>query len=256
MKFLIAVAVSCITLTTFSQNPTSIWYFGEFAGLDFRMAPPLALLNGQLNSIDGESSATISSDEGNLLFYTDGVSVYNRSHQPMQNGTNLWGHPSTTQTLIVPQPGNDSIFYIFTNSPQYNTFAGTDSVGCHYSIVNLANNNGLGAVIEKNTLLFKKTTEKVAAVHHVNGTDIWVVFHEWESNCFRSYLVTAAGIEFPPVVSCIGSIHQGGGPAPGINENFNAAGQMKISSDGSLLALVLTDSRRVEVFFLTTKPAG
>lgn len=255
MKFLFFLLVLSVSLNTFAQKQASIWYFGGFAGLDFRTNPPLALLDGQLNSIDGESSATISDDEGNLLFYTDGVLVYNHSQQLMQNGANLWGHSSTTQTIIVPQPGNDSIFYIFTNSPQYNAvFAGSDSVGCHYSVVNLAHNNGLGAVTEKNTLLFKKTTEKVAAVHHANETDFWVVFHEWESNCFRSYRITETGIEMTPVVSCVGAVHQGGGPSSG--SNYNAAGQMKISPNGSLLALVLTGSRRLEVFFLTTKPAG
>ncbi len=247
MKHLFAiVAFNLITITVLSQQQAAVWYFGEFAGLSFRSVVPLALLDGKLNAYEG--SATISDSEGHLLFYTDGVSVYNKNHQIMTNGTNLWGHNSTTQTLIVPQPGNDSIFYIFTLSPQYNIAFASDSVGCHYSVVNLAHNNGLGAVIQKNILLFKKTTEKVSAVHHANGTDIWVVFHEWESNCFRAYLVTENGIEPTPVVSCAGAVHQGGGPAPGINYNYNAAGQMKISPDGSLLALTLTAARRVEIF--------
>lgn len=192
----------------------------------------------------------ISDSEGALLFYTEGENVFDKLHNVIPNGTNLWGHNSTTQTLIVPQPGNDSIFYIFTMSPQYNAIFANDSVGAHYSVVNLNQNNGLGAVTHKNILLFKKTTEKISAVHHANGRDIWVVFHEWESNCFRSYLVTTAGIELIPVVSCIGAVHQGGGPAPGINQNYNVAGYMKISPDGKLLALIITGISKVEVFFL------
>lgn len=255
MRFLVAFAVSCVCFSGFAQKQASIWYFGEFAGLNLCNELPLALFDGRLNSLGAsEGTASISNDLCNLQLYSDGVSIYNRYHDIIHNGTNLWGHYSTTQTLIVPQPGNDSIFYIFTMSPQYNAiFASSDSVGCHYSVVNLAHNNGLGAVTEKNKLLFKKTTEKVAAVHHANGNDIWVVFHEWESNCFRSYLITETGINVTPTISCLGSIHQGGSPSP--SSNSNAIGQMKISPDGRLLALALLASRKIEVFFLMTRQA-
>lgn len=238
----------------FGQKETFNWYFGDKAGLNFSTQPPSALLDGKVSYGHGEGTAVISDQEGNLLFYTDGEKVFNRLHEVMPNGTNLWGHNSTTQTLIVPQPGNDSIFYIFTMSPNYNVVFANDSVGCHYSVVNMRLENGLGDVIQKNILLFKKTTEKVSAVQHANGTDIWVVFHEWESNCFRSYLITKDGIEVTPVVSCVGAVHQGGGPVPGINHNSNAIGGMKISPDGSLLGLVIFLSRKVEVFFLIPVP--
>ncbi len=232
--------------SSFGQKQAAIWYFGENAGLDFREELPQPLLNGTLNSASGEGCAVISDDNGDLLFYTDGVMVYNQYHNIMTNGFNLWGDYSTTQTLIVPQPGDDSISFVITISPLYDAVFGYDSVGCHYSVVNINGDNGLGAVIQKNVLLFKKTTEKVTAVHHANGTDVWVVLHEWETNCFRSYLVTHDGIKLQPVVSCVGSVHVGGGPLP--TSNYNAVGQMKISPNGKFLALAITAARRVELF--------
>jgi hypothetical protein len=36
-----------------------------------------------------EGCATISNSSGQLLFYTDGITVYNRNHQVMPNGTGL-----------------------------------------------------------------------------------------------------------------------------------------------------------------------
>jgi hypothetical protein len=97
-----------ITFNSFSQKQASIWYFGAYAGLDFTAGYPAVLTNSAL--ITEEGSATIADREGNLLFYTDGVTVYNRLHQVMLNGLNLWGNYSTTQTLIVPQPGNVQSF--------------------------------------------------------------------------------------------------------------------------------------------------
>lgn len=254
MKFLLSVVISSISFITFAQKQASIWYFGELAGLNFNTQPPSPLLDGKVSYGDCEGTSVIADSDGNLLLYTEGERVFNKLHNVILNGANLWGHNSTTQVLIVPQPGNDTLFYLFTLSPQYNAIFSNDSVGAHYSVVNLNANNGLGAVIQKNILLFKKTTEKVAAVHHANGRDIWVVFHEWESSCFRSYLITETGINSVPVISCIGSIHTGGGPS--LNSNYNAAGQMKISPDGSLLGLALTTLKRIEVFFLTTTVEG
>jgi len=67
----------------YSQKEANIWYFGENAGLDFNSGVPVALLDGQLNTREG--CATISDKNGNLLFYTDGITVWNRSHKIMQN---------------------------------------------------------------------------------------------------------------------------------------------------------------------------
>jgi hypothetical protein len=255
MRYFLIIAAYIITLNaTLAQLENSVWYFGEYAGIKFRDDIPIMLHDGQLNS--SENSSSFSDYSGNLIIYTDGVSVYNQFHSTILNGKNLWGHNSTTQTLIVPKPGDEYEFFVFTMSPQYDQVVENDSVGCHYSLVNINHGNGLGEIIEKNTLLFKKTTEKVSAVHHANGTNIWVMFHEWESNCFRAYLISENGIEMPPVISCAGMVHQGGGPVPGLNHKYNAAGQMKISPDGSLLALALTASRTIEVFFLITAQDG
>jgi gliding motility-associated-like protein len=240
-------ACVCTGHSIFAQLEASQWYFGEYAGLDFRSGTPLPLTNGALNTLEG--SASIADQYGNLLFYTDGVTVYNRLHQPMSNGSNLWGHFSTTQTLIVPHPTNDGIYYIFTASPEHNSWfgAGVDSVGLHYSVVDITEESGLGLVIEKNILLFRNTTEKISATYHRNGKDVWVVTHEWGTNNFRSYLITETGLNSNAVISSIGSVHEGGGHLP--SDNRNATGQMKISPDGSVLGLVIGWQNKAEVFF-------
>ena len=96
----------------FSQGEANIWYFGQNAGLDFNSGSPVALTNGQLGTYEG--CATISSSSGELLFYTDGITVYNKNHSIMVNGIGLMGHPSSTQSAtIVQKPGSSNLFYIF-----------------------------------------------------------------------------------------------------------------------------------------------
>jgi hypothetical protein len=78
-----------LSINLYSQKESNIWYFGEFAGLDFSNGAPLALTDGQIDTAEG--CATISDANGQLLFYTDGKKVWNKNHQVMPNGTGLMG---------------------------------------------------------------------------------------------------------------------------------------------------------------------
>ncbi len=57
-----------------AQGEANIWYFGQNAGLDFNSGSPVALLDGQINTYEG--CAIISTSDGQLLFYTDGITIY------------------------------------------------------------------------------------------------------------------------------------------------------------------------------------
>ena len=71
------------SMLAFSQGEANIWYFGQNAGLDFNSGSPVALTDGQINTLEG--CAVLSNNLGQLLFYTDGIRVYNRNHQIMVN---------------------------------------------------------------------------------------------------------------------------------------------------------------------------
>lgn len=238
------------SFVSLAQKQANVWYFGRNMGLDFNLNPPVLLLDGRIDYDDTpdnlEASSSIADEKGNLLFYTNGVKVWNRQHEVMPNGIELYGRNTTTQALIVPQPGSNTLFYIFTASPEGDDdYYPVEKRGFHYSIVDLSGDDGLGDVIAKNIKLVSSTTEKIAATKHVNGSDVWIVMHEWSSNIFRSYLVTVDGILPNVVLSQVGSTYSGGLR----NENnWNAIGQMKISPNGEKLALVTYISKKLEVF--------
>src|SRR2546423_2172968 len=71
------------------------WYFGANAGLSFSTSPPTALTNGAINTTD--NSSAISDKNGNLLFYTEGITVRNKLHAVMPNGSGLIGHVTAGQ---------------------------------------------------------------------------------------------------------------------------------------------------------------
>ena len=211
-----------------AQKEANVWYFGESAGIDFNGTAPVAITNGALYTWEG--CAAICDADGNILLYTSGQSVIGADHQVIQNGNNLFGHWTSTQSaILVPWPGDPKKYVVFTVD-------GPDPAitmrGLHYSVIDMRLNGGLGGILpaEKNHFLLGQVTEKLTAVNHCNGGDVWVLVHQWGGDKFYAYKVTNKGVDPNPVVSRIGSFH---------GSNFyNAVGYMKLSPDGSKLALV------------------
>lgn len=224
LRKLILIGFFLSMLVSHAQGEANIWYFGQNAGIDFNSGTPVALTNGQL--VTDEGCATISNASGQLLFYTDGITVYNKNHVVMMNGNGLMGHPSSTQSAtIVPKPGSNNLYYIFTTDNEH------DPNGFRYSIVDMNLDGGNGAVTsDKNILVYTPTIENLGITKHGNGQDYWIITHGWNSNSFIAYQLTATGLNLTPVITNIGAIITGG------PTDFVAAGTIKISPSGSKLA--------------------
>ncbi len=211
---------------SYAQNKqANNWYFGQHAGITFNTpdGSPQVLYDGQINQLEG--CASISSPSGDLLFYTDGMTVWNNEHDTLQNGDSLMGHPSSSMSaIIVPWPLTENKYYIFT-VPQ----TGYDT-SLRYSIVNMDLDGGKGGIIpgKKNIFLTKHTHEKVTAVKHANDTSIWVVTHLWNTNEFQSFLVDADSLHTQAVSSFSGQIK---------NNSFYWVGYMKISPKGNFIVM-------------------
>src|SRR5204863_7238268 len=76
-----------------AQKEANIWYFGNYAGLDFNGGAPIALTNSAMSAYEG--CASIADANGNPLFYTDGMTVWNKHDSIMDNGTGLDGNSSS-----------------------------------------------------------------------------------------------------------------------------------------------------------------
>lgn len=240
-QFCLLLILFLLPLAVTAQKQTANWHFGRNKGLRFTTSPP-AITGSALNTLEG--SAAISDKKGNLLFYTDGRDVWDRMHKKMPNGYDLKGHWTSTQSaLIIPKPGNEHIYYLFTaDEGGYQEHVNR---GIYYSEVNMCLNDGLGDIVSssKNTFLYKYATERLAAVYHQNGTDIWLMTHERDSDRFVAYLITENGIEPSPVVSSIGIDYSLYG-----FYLTNTIGEMKFSPDGKKLAVAIAGRNTAQVF--------
>lgn len=117
MKKLFFLSSFFILINSYAQKEANNWFFGGNAGLSFETGSPVPIAGGQLNTEEGCTS--ISTSDGDLLFYSNGVYVYNKNNQQMPNGYGLHGDQSSTQSgIIVPKPGDPNIYYIFTVEDQ------------------------------------------------------------------------------------------------------------------------------------------
>ncbi|MBT7145133.1 MAG: hypothetical protein HN894_17560, partial [Bacteroidetes bacterium] len=195
MKVKIATFFLVITFiaNTFAQGGEgNNWIFGNGAGVSWNNATntPVAFGGSPMNTLEGV--ATISNANGNLLFFSDGTWVWDANMNQMLNGYGLSGDPSSSQSaVIIPKPLDINTYYIFTVD------ADGGSGGLAYSRVDMTANGGMGDIdpLEKNIALFSPSTEKITAVNHANGIDIWLIAHERWNNTFRSYLVTSNPID-------------------------------------------------------------
>ncbi|MFZ6011645.1 MAG: PKD domain-containing protein, partial [Bacteroidota bacterium] len=214
----------------------NIWYFGQNAGIDFNPLPndPAVAISGPLNTPEG--CAVICDRNGQVIFSTDGERIYDKDDvdiTPAPVPPGLGGNPTSTQSaLIMPVPGDETLFYIFTTQEIH----GTNTYELRYSLFDLKQNNGQGGLAIYNQLLFKKSTERIT------GNENWLIAHEYGNNSFRAYQITPQGIG-NPIISAIGSDHA-------TTSAENGQGYMKLGAQGRLAVALSTPgvSNIVEIF--------
>jgi hypothetical protein len=206
-----------------------VWFFGATATIDFSSGVAVnrsgdAALPNPIST--GEGCAVRSDCNGHVEASSDGASVYDKNGNMMPNGQALGGSSSSTQSaLFVPRPGsNNAQLFLFSTLEGEAGFA-----PLHYSLVDLTLNGGLGDVVANEHAVAlapsTKVVEKLTSVRHANGVDTWVVAHEYGTDAWQVYLVTAAGIAGPSVFN-IGPVYT---YAPA------AGGQIKASLQGDKL---------------------
>lgn len=218
---------------TCAQGENDNWIFGSGCHLSFRNGfPEIRPSVPQFKTQEG--CTTVSDENGNLLFYSDGIRVWNRYHEVMQNGYGLLGHPSsTTSCVIVPQPENDGMYYIFCVDANQ----GSNRYKFTYNIVDIRMNAGRGSVIRKNEHIVAPCDEKIAVTRHCNGKDFWIVTHLAKSNVFAAYMLSGRGLSSDVVYS---STQYSYSPDYEI-------GYLKFSPDGQFLASANGHSQVLEI---------
>jgi hypothetical protein len=228
------------------------WYFGASGRLTWNQTQtiinggktltglPMPLGGTSAMTNQGEGVFCMSDIDGNLLFYSDGMTIWNRNHMTMLNGSGLYGHNSSAQSgIVIPYPGQSDKYIAVSMS--LNRDAPIDNhIGNRlaYTIVDMSANSGLGAVVtaEKNIVLTGANGvlgECVSAVRHSNGVDFWIVAVGKGSGANSSlnvWEVTSLGVN----AACVGSYQL----VANTGTNSSANGYLRFSVDGKYWAWI------------------
>lgn len=190
----------------------------------------------------GNSTATISDENsGELLFFSNGCAIFDRSFNQMANGDSInqgglrdyyceetqskW-YPYGQGLLIIKVPNSDSLFYLIHKTEDWNedlTDIFYDKI--RYTVVDMSLNDGLGEVILKNEILYQGdelALGYLTMIPHQNKKDWWLIQPKLNSNEFIRILVTDNG--FLHLENQI------------IGDSIAGQGQAMFSPDGSMFA--------------------
>ncbi|AZA53716.1 T9SS type A sorting domain-containing protein [Chryseobacterium sp. G0201] len=209
MKKFYITFILALPLFLFSQGENDNWYFGAFAGVNFSGSTPTVLYDSQ--AVTNLASASVSDSSGKLLFYTNGLEVFNREHQLMPNGSGLT-QETHFQISIVKHPTNPNLYYIISGGV---FLSGTNKV--RYTVVDMSQgslgSNGLplGDVLANSTGLPMldqfgndfTTAKGVTVVPHANNSAYWVLIQDGTN--LYSYLLDSNGLANTPVVTDLGA---------------------------------------------------
>lgn len=209
-KHLFFFIITLLCHHTFAQLQNNQWRFGFGSSIDFNTNPPTYPTGAALPTINPpflsgsyiEGTASIADKKtGALLFYTDGQTVWDRTNQPMPNGTSLLGNSylsSVTGAAIVPVPNSCTRYYLFTIGDGE---LGYD--GFKYSIVDMDLNNGLGDIIagQKSIFLYQNRSELLQVYPKSSQDGYWVLTSDSSELNIVAFEVTQAGINTTPIIS-------------------------------------------------------
>ncbi len=231
-----AAIVILFSLSALAQEISyNNWAIGNGGGLSFQNGN---LIQFQSQMACQDMGSTVSDATGNLLFYCNGTTVYNKNHAVMANGTGLLGDITGGHAALILIQPETKFYYIFTIDKY------ADNDGLRYHIVDISANGGLGEVITKNVVLMNPASEKIAAVWNQNQSCYKIITHKFGNNEFHVFELNNSGLNTTPVISAIGNSH--------INGNYgqahDALGQLSISPNGNKVALALCYSSLFEIF--------
>ncbi len=220
----------------------SNWYFGNYGSIDFSSGHPIQTKVAFNNkSIHGElayptqlqpfiaGTVSISDSMGNLLFYSNGVGVWNKHHKKISRSS-IFGVSdinASSGLYYVPFPGHKNKYFITGAYPDFDE----KPSGVRFILVDVDADSVYAYIQFSHSSLPNRFSQFLTVVPHCNGIDYWIIVKGFgrEDTKFYSFLVTENGIDAAqqPVISS-GFVHPGFG---------GSGNQLKSNRQGNKLVL-------------------
>jgi hypothetical protein len=150
-------------------------------------------------------NASMSSETGRLIFYSNGCAILNNKDEIMESGDTLnpgefynddcpdYGYIGFQNMFVLPSDLDSNVYYIFYIDKIFNANPNSpftiQSQNLYYSTIDMSLDNGYGKVIQKNSPLVIDTNMlggPMAAVKHSNGNSWWIITpNRWGEGYYR-----------------------------------------------------------------------
>ncbi len=216
MKFHLLVLLLISTyFPVMSQWHDNNWILGyengdgnpaETMTINFQTSPPA--VNSHSFYVGFAATNTVISDEdGNFIFYSNGIQVRDQEGQLMPNGDSLnwgeiamafyeFGYPVPGGIIALPDPKNNHEYYLIHRRTTTNNMVGLNVPHLLFSKIDMELGGGYGAVTTKDSLIWETFYfDSSNAVKHANGRDWWVVTPDYTEAKYHRFLIDPEGIK-------------------------------------------------------------
>jgi gliding motility-associated-like protein len=241
-----SICVFILSVSIFAadaQKRNNVWAFGDSLGMNFNTDPITPFKSRSTIISTPYYQTSICDKNGVLLFYTDGLKIWNANNVLLPKHGNWWPWDGNVMPLIVPYPQNDSLYYLFGIGDD-----GNNPFRLQYTTIRAPESWYTGDVIFPRPSdpysYFRKlsggTSLVLAGTTHCNEKDVWVVTHV--PGAFHSHLVTAQGVDSAAVITPVPFSILPGRKLGTKNSNI------KFSANGERMIVPLMDENKIAVF--------
>jgi hypothetical protein len=203
-----------------------------------------------LNPLD-YTNASISDSSGHLLFYTNGLEVYNKNYEIMPNGDGLNpgefaktregdGYSVPDGALILPIPGKMNKYLLIHHTIDRDTrYWDWHAENMLTTLIDMSLKDGLGDVVYKNVSVYKDSLSYggIDACRHANGRDWWILCPYFTGKKMFIFLLDSSGLHLNSTQNFPYKLYPG-------------TGQAVFSPDGSKYGFFHDNDLFVREFFL------
>lgn len=175
---------------------------------NFKTDPPSIVLRDDTISTP-HFMASYSDKQGNILFLSEGLRIYEKTARQVENGFGLnptfkefqsyRGYPFQQSGFFLENPGDSNLLYLIHLDMDMYPVNTLQFVGKNLMVTTIDRraNNGAGKVVSKNEVLVSGFLQNAAATRHANGRDWWILVPDAALNRYHRFLLTPQGFQGP-----------------------------------------------------------
>lgn len=183
LSHIATIIVGVLTFISSFGQQTNNLILTNGRGLSFQGDTLHYFKTGSTNYPAHMGQASVSDEQGNLLFYYADHTVFNKFHEQMENNDTITAVSSDgtlyggeQNGIIVKNPIEEGIYYlVIPSSYSFKIYEKNSELGLHIYKIDVNANKGKGRVISKENNLFSNyLVNSITSTLHKNETKVWI----------------------------------------------------------------------------------